>query len=151
MYSLNVLTPSSLREPEDPVLGRPHESAARLDHATGPQVVVEHPAAHPVARLDDEHLGAAGAELPRCGQSGDAGTDHDDVDPLGQRPAVGRGTGRVRPPQPASSTGCSCRTDGEAAEQSSTTESALMSTSRVSGQLSYRANEVHFASLRQTP
>jgi hypothetical protein len=38
----------------------------------------EHPAADPVARLDDRHAGAHGVEIVRCGQPGQSGTGDDD-------------------------------------------------------------------------
>ena len=67
----------------------PDERAAGLDHAAVVQLVVEHPAADPVAGLDHEHRAAAASDPAGGDQAGDAGADDDHVDPAGERsPAV---------------------------------------------------------------
>ena len=83
-YSLNVGHAELLGQPQDVVLGRPDEGAAGLDHAAGLEVVVEHPAADAVARLDER--APSGRDGPTAGghQAGDPAADHDDVDRPGE-------------------------------------------------------------------
>ncbi len=56
-------TPSVLRQREHAVLGRPDELAARLGDVAAPEVVVQHPAADPVARLQHDDAVAVRGQL----------------------------------------------------------------------------------------
>ena len=65
-------------------LGRPDEGAAGLDRGALLQVVVEDPAADPVAGLDQQHGAAVVGDLAGRDQPGDAAADDDDVDVAGE-------------------------------------------------------------------
>ena len=79
----------------DVVLRRADEGAAGLDDLAAVlllgQVMVEHPAADPLAGLDHEHGPALAGDLASRDEAGDPGADHDDVDLLGERTLAGRG------------------------------------------------------------
>ena len=77
--------PQLLGQAQDVALGRTDEGAAGLDHPTGAEVVVEHPAADAVPGLDEEHRAPPAGHLAGRDQAGDAAPDHDHVDLAGQR------------------------------------------------------------------
>ena len=52
-------------------------------------MVVEHPAADPLAGLDDQHRPALAGDVASRDEAGEAGADHDDVDLLGERALKG--------------------------------------------------------------
>ena len=89
-----------LRQGGDAALRRADEGAAGLDGAAGLEVVVEHPPADPVARLDAQHVDPAASQPFRGDEPGDAGADHDHVGAPGERslPAGRLGVGCVEQP-----------------------------------------------------
>ncbi len=109
-------------ERRDVGLGGTDERAAGLDRlvvlAGAGQVVVEHPPADPVARLDQQHAVPPAGHLARRDEAGDAGPDHHDVDRAGQvaLQRAGRGGG-VRRRQGAGA-------QGEAAQGGATEQGA---------------------------
>ena len=68
-----------LDEPEVRGVEGPDQLAAELHgaHAVGRELF--HAATHPVARLEHEHVGAGGRQVPRRRQSSEAGAENEDV------------------------------------------------------------------------
>ena len=64
---------------QDPVLGRADPLGADLDHLAVADRLVERPAADPVARLEHDHVAAAGAQLARRREPGEPGPDDDHI------------------------------------------------------------------------
>ena len=82
-----------LGQREHAVLGRADELSTRLGDVAAPEVVVQHPAAHPVARLQHHDPVAVGGQPTGGGEPGQPGADHGDVG-VQHSPAGGAGSSR---------------------------------------------------------
>lgn len=87
-------------------MGAADDLAAELDQPAVGEFGLFDASADPVPGLDDEDVGSAGGEVACGGETGQAGTQHDDVVVHGGVPSIagrspGRGQGRGRGAVPA--------------------------------------------------
>jgi hypothetical protein len=76
---------------EDVVLGRADELSAGLDDLAVAEIVVQGATPHAVPRLEDDHAASRCRQGPGRGEPGEAGADHDNINPAWHHSATAVG------------------------------------------------------------